>query len=417
MIVLAVQLVSCNENDDASRPVITLDQPAQSSEYDVPDTVFVKGIAEDDQAIRSLYVTITDQYENEMVQRKTYLPDANRFVFETYFELTDKNLETGFYNVKVTADDGTNSTNQYQPIYIVELPERMTGYFAVTGQLGITSTIYKLDPDFNQDTIVTIPEACLMTALNSNWEQFFFISDEPSVLTSYEISSMEPAWEVEDSPPRPVISDIIGGPDLMFSSENGDISILDINGNTRIKTVPYQDKKITSLAADDLYIYAAHVSLTGSINELTTYYLITGQVREQKLLSAPVSSIVATGGEAIIFLDSGPDVPVMLYDPETLEISQLTLIPGEELISAEKISDEEIFLLTENRVITFDPVSLNYSSFSPEPYEICRYDPISDDVYLVKDNFVYRYKRSTGDLIRNKQFQDDIIDFQILYNK
>lgn len=415
--VLAVQLVSCADNDDSPGPVISLEQPVQGSEYYVPDTVYAEGSAEDENIIQSLYVTITDEEGTEVVQRKTYLPQANRFSFETEFGLTDKNLLSGQYFVKVKADNGTGSTNYYHSIIVHELPQELTGFFAVSSQVGIQSSIYKLDRYFNEDTSVTISEACIMTALNSKWEQFFFISDDPSVLTSYEINSMEPAWEIADMPPRPVISDVIGSPDLLFSSENGDVSILDINGNTRIKTVPFQEKKITHLAADDLYIYASHVSLSGSINELTSYYLITGQIREQKLLSAGVCGLVAVGGKALVFLDSGPDLVVMLYDPETLEINQISLIPGEELISAEKISDEEIFLLTENRVLAFYPASVNYISFSPEPYEICRYDHISDDVYLVKDNFVYQFERSTGDLIRNKQFQDDIIDFQILYNK
>jgi hypothetical protein len=410
-------MFSCHDEEGAGYPVVEIQFPAPGIEIDIPDTFDVKVKVTDDLNITSVYITIVDEDETELVQRKSYVPQNKVITIETAFSLIDKTLETGTYYIKVTADNGSNTTNEYQEIRVNEIPLKLTGFIAVTSQVGIKSTIYRLNPVFEPDTQFILNETHQLSAVNSNWEDFFFVSNEPSVLTAYSISNFDPAWETGAMPPRAEITAVISDSELIFSTANGDVTILDRNGNIRIRTVAYESKTISHLAADSTYIYAAHVSLSGDIRELSVLYRVTGEIRDQKLLSGEIRGLVAFRGAAYVFMPSANDIAVFLYDPEMMVLTQENIIYNQKLLSAECLDDQQIFLLTESAVFSYNPFNNSFVLFAIEPYELCRYEQLNDDVFLVKDKDVSRFDRVSGELISRKTFQDKVLDFQIIYNK
>ncbi len=410
-------MVSCKDDEDTSEPQIIIEIPYAGMSVIIPDTVDVKINVIDDRIINYVHISVVDENYVEVVQRKSYIPANKEFSAGTAFSLTDKNLESGTYYIKVTADDGYNTNHEYREIQIQGIEQMATGFIAVTSQVGIISDIFLLDPAYATDTQFILNETHHLSAVHSNWELFFFISDEPSILTSYPVSNFEPGWESVASPPRAEITAVVSDEELIFSTANGDVTILDKNGNIRLRTVPYEDRTVTQLAADGTYIYAAHVSLGGDIHELTVLYRVTGEIRDQRLLGGKIRSLVPFNGAVYIFLESGNDIAILRYDPETMEAGQVNIILNNTLLSAVNAGGQEIFLLTESAVITYVPYYNNFGSFTLEPYEFCRYDFLNDDVFLVKDKEVYRFDRLTGDQLSQKSFQDTLLDFQVLYNK
>jgi hypothetical protein len=417
LITCLLVMISCKDEEDTSEPQINIEIPVAGMNVIIPDTVDVKVLVTDDRVINSVTIAVVDAEYREVVQRKSYLPGNKDFTAETAFSLTDKNLETGTYYIKVTADDGSNINHEYRDINIQGIGQMLVGFIAITSQVGIQSEIFLLDPVYETDTHFILNDTYHLSAIHSNWEQFFFISDEPSSLTSYPVSHFEPEWEVGASPPRPEFTAVISDVELMFSSANGDVTIVDKNGNIRLRTSPYEDKSITQLASDENYIYAAHISLGGDIHELTVLYRVTGEIRDQKLIGGEIKGLIAFNGVVYIFLESGTDIAILLYNPETMEAGQVNMIFDDVILSAVNAGSQEIFLLTESAVISYIPYNNNHDYFTMEPYKLCRYDYLNDDVFLVKDKDVYRFDRLTGDLLSQKSFEDELLDFQVLYNK
>ena len=91
-------------------------------------------------------------------------------------------------------------------------------------------------------------------------------------------------WSINALPPRPIITALTSDTELIYATANGDITVVSDNGLAKITTAPFEDKVIEFLAADGSYLYASHVSLNGSRNELSVYYRETGALKEQKLL-------------------------------------------------------------------------------------------------------------------------------------
>jgi hypothetical protein len=408
---------SCKDDEDGSVPVISFMNPAENYIVYMPDTLEVVASITDDRKITTVTLAIVNEDKTPVIAQEYFYPDSNQFTLHAFLEITDKNLAGGDYQIQVIASDGTNSKNGFRSIRIVEIPVTHEGFIAVTSQTGIKSDIHKLSADHEPDTLFSLNQAQLLSAVKSSWEKFFFISDEPSVLTAYDAVMFEPEWEVNATPPRPEITDIISDEEVIFSTANGDVTILDKNGNIRIRTAAYESKKITKISSDNNYVYAAHISLSGDIRELTVYYRETGEIRDQKLLSGEIRALVAFGGFVFIFMPSGNDILILEYDPEDMILNQVNIIQNQNLGMAVNIAGQEIFLLLDDGVMSYVPYNNNLFSFTTQPYQLCRYDYLNDDVFLVKGKDVFRFDRNSGDLLSQINFQDEVLDFQILYNK
>jgi hypothetical protein len=59
----------------------------------------------------------------------------------------------------------------------------------------------------------------------------------------------------------------------------------------------------------------------------------------------------------------------------------------------------------------------HFTVFASEPFGFCRYDRLNDVVFLGKDVRVFSYDRVSGNLLTIIPFNDEVVDFQILYNK
>jgi hypothetical protein len=274
-----------------------------------------------------------------------------------------------------------------------------------------------LNPAFESDTEFVFPHSFWLSATQSMWGKFIFVTGEPSDLITFNTETFESEWEMAADPPRPLITALISDHDLIFSTANGDAGILNDNGNISLRTEVFDDKSIQCLAADDKYIYAAHVSLSGNIHELTVVSRLTGDIWEQRLISGEIKSLVPVGKKLLVFLQLTSGAEIIDYDPREFILTEMSFLPDETIKSAVKISDSQVLMLTNRRVISYDPVLNRFSGFKNEAYNFCRYDRLNDEVFLVRDTILYGFKRNNGDLIEEKTFPEEIMDFQILYNK
>jgi len=410
-------IASCRHDEDMYAPEIIYTEPAAGYTVNMPDTLDVKVAISDDRIIRTVVLTLVNEDKIPVIPGIYYYPDNTDFLIETSLPLVDKSMASGPYNLLVTVSDGTDQKNKYQQIFINEIPLQLQAYIIVTAQFDFKSIIIKLDPGFEPDTQFVVPRGYWLSAVQSMWGKFIFVTDEPSSLLALNTESFETEWEMAAALPRPLITGLFPDEELVFSTANGDVGILSIDGITTLRTEPYDNKTIQCLAADDKNIYAAHVSLSGDIHELTVYSRINGSIWEQRSVSGEIRSLVPAGDKLLVFMQIPAGARVMEYDPDNFILTEISFLPDENIKSAVSISDSQLLLVTDVRVISYYPVINQFGNFKDQSYDFCRYDPLSDIVFLARDSMIYGFDRYTGSLMEEKAFPEEILDFQILYNK
>jgi hypothetical protein len=408
---------SCNQNEDLYAPEITFSQPDAGYTVSLPDTLEVKVSINDYRIIRTVVLTLVNEDKIPVIAGKYYYPNNTEFVIETSLPLIDRTLASGPYNLLITVSDGKEQKSQYLKIIIREIPVQLLGYIGVTGQFDFKSTIIKLNPAFEPDTQFVFPHGYVLSAVQNLWGEFIFVTNEPSDLIAFNPETFEIDWEMPAAPPRPLITALSPDQELVFSTENGDAGILSCNGDITLRTSPFENKTIQCLAADDKYVYAAHVSLSGDIHELTLYSRLNGTIWEQRLISGEIRSMVPVGDLLMLFLQSQSGVAVLVYDPKSFTPTQVSFLPDEYIKSSVKISDNQIFIVTEERIIIYKPATNGFENYKDAPYDFCRYDRLNDIIFLARDNMIYGFDRLTGELMVEKAFTEKVLDFQILYNK
>ena len=416
-LILCTLFISCLEQDDNQGPRIQFFKPQENSVISLPDTLEVQVKVTDDNLLRMVAIDLVDANNAPVTQGKYFYPAASEYTVNTYLELVDKTIESGQHHVRVIADDGYSSVSAYLPVSIQAIPQEIIGYFAATKPISFKSGIFRLGLNFVVDSQMVINETWYLSGINSNYRQFYFINDEPSVLKAFDPFTFEKLWDMNASQPRALFTDIYNDDEFLFSTDNGDCGVLRSDGEIIVRTAPYDDKTITCLAADETYIYAGHQSLNGDINQLTVYYRVTGEIRVQETLSGEIMDLLPVGNAVMVFLHSNTDIRIITYNPEDFTLIASVMLASEFFISAEKISNQEILILTERSVISYNAMNQHFTDFASEPFEFCRYDYLNDVVFLGKDVRVFCYDRSNGNLLTIIPFNDEVVDFQILYNK
>jgi hypothetical protein len=414
---IILALGSCMQDEDVRDPEIIFYNPEAGYTVYMPDTINVSVEINDDQVIRTVILSLVNENNTPVIESKYYYPNTKEFFIQTTMPLTDKSMASGPYSLLVTASDGNNAKNKFREITIHEIPKEIMAYIAVTGQFDYKSTIVRLNPAFETDTQFVFPEGYLLAGVHSLWEKFFFVTGEPSEIIAIDPATFETAWLIAAAPPRQIITAILTDNELVFSTANGDAGIISGDGTITLRTVSFENKKIQCLAADNRYIYAAHVSLSGDIHELTVFYRVSGEIRTQILVAGEITNLVAERDKVLVFMPSQAGTSILEYDPEEMTPTETTFLPDENVRSVVKINDNQVFLITDDRVITYDIEIGRLTGFISQSFNFGRYDQLNDVIFFARDNTVYGFDRVSADLVDEIFFQEEVFDFQILYNK
>lgn len=417
IIFLLAFVSSCREDEDTIFPSVVFIEPNENENVVLPDSLLVQIHVTDDSNIESVTLNLVNEEKIPVANGHTWFPAAPEADLSTTLILDDKSMESGTYSLQVIAFDGNNTKTSYRDIEITEIPKVLLGFIAISAPQSFLATITKLTPALETDTQFTVQQTCRMSAVHSLWERFLFISDEPSVMTAYNPFGFEIEWEMSAQPPRPSFTGIVTDQKIVFSTANGDAGMYDIDGNVILRTTSFNNMVITHLDADGKYLYASQQTTGGTNNELTVYYRVTGLISARKMLSEEVSSIVATNGMALVFVNSSAGTDVLSYNPENYILSKINSMNGQTVISTTRIDENEVLVLTNAGVQSYRQDHNNFVAFSADVYSFCRYDPLADLLYFGKDHSVFVVDHKTGAIIHEIDLMSSIIDFQILYNK
>ncbi|HNQ83718.1 MAG TPA: hypothetical protein PLW31_02010 [Bacteroidales bacterium] len=417
IILLGVVLFSCKKEQDTLPPVISFIAPGVNTIINIPDTLDVKVQVNDDRIIHFVVISIVNEDKIPLTEAKSFAPFLAEFTAVHSFVIDSKTIASGVYSIQVLAFDGFNTKTGFLDIEINEIPRSLEGFMAVTAPLSFQSEIFRLGQDFSIDSQMSFPQGCQFTAVHPVWERFLFAGGDPSVLTAINPFTFVTEWELPATPPRPQFTAIEAGKDILFATANGDAGIVDIDGNVTLRTFPYNNMKILCLAADENYMYAAQQSTGGTNNELTLFYRETGAVKSRKLVAERISGIVALDDQALVFFSPGNRTEIFHYNPESFILNKLNEIEGEILVSAEKVSDDQIIICTDAAIRLFRPGINRLDMLLEQPYRFCRYDALGNRLFLAKDYEMEVRNFTTLDLTEEISFNDMIVDFRILYNK
>lgn len=406
----------CKDKEDAQPPVITFLEPGEHFIVTLPDTIMVVAKINDDKNITVVEVSVVNDLGIPVATGGFYYPETPYFMVTSYLALTDKAIPGGNYSIKVTASDYYNITNAYRTIILNEIPKALQAYVAITASLPFESRITKMDTEFIIDTSFVFPKGFHLSGLLSLWDQFFFITPEPSVFYAFNSNDFELLYEFPAWLPRMEFSAILTDFEVLYSTMSGDAGILNSSGQIVVNTEPQTDKTIQCFAADENYMYAEMISPNGNIRELTVFYRGTGGIRAQRQFQQDIVALQPLLGKAVVISNSGVKTVFSEFDPENLLLTELKSIAQEEINSTLKISEDDILVLTGARVLKYAYSTNFIEEYLPGGYNFGRYDEVNDRLYMAKDSLIEIFNSALSIPVIIS-FDEPLMDFHLVFTK
>jgi hypothetical protein len=398
------------------QPEVKILSPATNSTLNLPDKLEVVAEIRDDRNIEYVSVFLADGNGIQVIPPEYRYPGGTFYRYSDSISILDKTITGGTYWVTVVAFDGENSSRDYVPVTLYEIPQELLGYIAVTASLPFETRIIRYDRDFQEDTSFIVPMGFHLSGFSGLWEQFFFVSPGPSVIYAYSDRAFEPLWEFPCWLPRPEFTGLIADQDLLFSTMNGDAGILNANGHVTVLTGQFMGYSVDCFAADESYLYAEMVSLSGDQREMTAFYRKTGNLRSRRIIQDDVVGLEPIQGKVLMISRSAPGWNISEFDPESLEFTDLNSFEAGNVNASLEIYDETVLILTEIRVIQYEYPSNRLSEFIPGNYAFGRYDHQVKAVYLARDSAV-DIVTPISSIPATVTFEEPLKDFHLVYNK
>ncbi len=186
-------LADCKkEKKDTTSPLISISSPGGGQIFNMFDTMAVTAHVSDETKLTSVVVSLND-LNNIPVQNTIPITIQSKdFTFSIKYAITEYHLPSGFYNLSITANDGSNSHQSTKQVYINESSTQKTGYYIVGASLP--KNIVKYNVSMIQQSLITLNTGFNGMAYGGYYNQLFVNGNINQSYQTYNAQTNTLAW-------------------------------------------------------------------------------------------------------------------------------------------------------------------------------------------------------------------------------
>lgn len=423
LFILCISIIvntACNKETDNQLPSITYISPYELQDFNVLEFIPVKANISDDKLIKSVKIGVVDKDFISVLPSQYVYPDSKDYLLDIEFPIDDIYLETGEYYTHIRAEDGTNSKNQYQLIFISGIQREFTKLLVLSEGNFNEVIISEIDKTDQLNFLFQINGDYSGSSANSRYQQLYVSGKDIININTYDLISQEIDWQIDPFPPIPMHNDdcVYFDEELYVSFQTNYINGYRFNGSQIFNTIVENDKSPSGLAKFNEFLLVDLQSKTGGITYLATYYLVTGAEKQRIATNYKVVDIFKIDNNNVVIAgnNSGEGV-LMKYDPYTNIQMTLLIVPGE-IACIEKLPDNNFIIGTDNNILVYDHDQNSLTSILPGKvaYRIC-FDDTENNIFIVSPKLIEKIKYPQMLPQNSYPLPDSIFDIHLLYNK
>jgi hypothetical protein len=422
---LLIFFCGCKKKEkDTTSPVIHISSPVTSAAYNMFDTIPVSAHVSDETHLQSVVIALTDANNSVVDGSYPITIQGDNFNFDFKYILTEYHLVSGNYNISITANDGSHTTQRSVQVWINESPTIRTGYFIV----GATQpkVIGNYDTSMALLGSINLATGFNGMAYGAYYRQLFINGHINQPLVGYDVTAGGNVWSWPYT----------GGsfPQCMSISTNGKKAFVGYyDGN--VGTIDYMGTNSTWYASGNSglsvymvkpmskYCLAAGYDLFANTNKLYAFYLNSGTAVNSVNTTFKIDAVYdRTDDEKYVLGNNSSNQAIIyLYNAATNGLVGPFTLPVGRLLSSAQVDPDNLLLAMDNGSIYIYRFSTgNYSSLASVKAQRLVYNAKMSELSAVVKNSVHTYSLSSNyTLIQTalKSVSDSIIGFEVITNK
>jgi len=414
-------LSSCKDKeDDATLAKVQILEPPSGSVYSVGETITVKASIYHDKIVTALTISLVNDHNIAMSTPVGLIPNQQSFEIEEDLLIDNPNLESGSYFIMVKVSDGSNDTRAFQPVDVNGIEPELKRILVVTQFNSLKSNISIIDSVYNVTQILGVAKPYMGSALSSKYNQFYYITPNPSRLMTYDLNDTVLDWEYSAQSPYPIFEDIYYADDLVYlASQNGNIVGLNQAGENKFGTVTHNDRVPQKIFKHENLIISDQRTRSNYFRYFTLFFSVTGAFANQHRSDLEVVKFFSRNEQEIIaFGNELDEAAVKVYEIE----SNNSYIPAGTLngkiLNAVQVNNNGVLLAMDYGVILYNLINFeHYLAFDHDHVNAMDYDPLNNLLYMSEDNKIFVYSYPGSALLHTVSMDYPVINLHLLYNK
>jgi hypothetical protein len=415
-------LISCKKNEDRMNPVISIYSPGSGVIYHVKDTILVKAEITHDRNVGSVTISLVNRYNNPVLTPVTINTSGTSFTVEYELAITNESMETDDYSIAVRASDGELTGSKYQKIRIIGVERVFKKLIVVSQPNTLESQILAVDSNMSVSTLFSIGRNYVDSDISSKYQQFYFVSQEPSKLHTFDLVEKEPDWEFEAIFPYPTFHDVYNNDILIYlASGNGNLFGLNQSGLNQYVT-PFINNRIPEkIYQHDIYMVSEQSKRNNLERMISLNYIETGLLAQETLSNLVVVEFGSLDdNEILVFANKSSSGAVYIYDIIANQVTDPMNSFDEEIDQVIPLPSpySPYLVVTNSGIYQFNDYSFIYTLFLPVYGDkIVAADPVRDIMYIAIENSIRYHSLSTGGLIDIIDMDFPIRALHVQYNR
>ena len=418
-----VVFFSCKkETTDLTPPAISIYAPYQNQSYNYTDTIRTDFSVSDDFAVNSIGVTVVDANIIPVLPSLTVTPLGRLGTYHQSIVIDNIHLATGSYFLKITASDGQNTGEKFQPITILGAPKKRLSYFYVTKPAPNSVQVNSLDTNFVSGNYYSVYGDLIASEINSYNQNICTEGSQTGNLNTIRLSSPSLAWSVPVvNSSSPYFEGLSCWNNMTYVSfYTSVIKGYDENGNQRFNATVANGFYPIKILRHDIYLAAEAKDISSSAKKIILYYLGSGLGAQENALNMDVVSMFTyDAGNIFLFGNSGGQGVFSVYQIATNSFVSPVNIPAGSILSAVQVDNDNYLIAHSNGTI----YKFQYSGNSLTVFASgviaahMAYDDVNHELLVSQSNSIKKYNYTNSALLNSIPTTDSVCGLHVLFNK
>jgi hypothetical protein len=320
----------------------------------------------------------------------------------------------------VKASDEVSTTRTFQPVEIKGIPVELRRLMVITRLNTLKSNVYFIDSAYNINRILGINKEYVGSAVSSQYQQFYYISPDPSRLFTYNLEDTLLAWDYNALLPYPILEDVYFAENLVYvASQNGDIIGLNSAGQNQFGTVTHSDRIPEKIFKHYDFIIADQRTRSNQYRYFALFFAQTGAFANQFRSDLEVVSFFSRNeNEIIAFGNKNGQAKCIVYGIEENNGAEPAAMPAGMILEGVQVNDNEVLLAMDYGVIEYNIQTFQYHLvFAYDDVVAMDYDTLNQFLSIARNEKVLFYEYPGSNLLETVTMDEPVLNIHFLYNK
>ncbi len=419
--IIIVFIFSCKKTT-TDNPVITISSPYAGQIFNIGDVMNVKAVITFNTTPQFVKMTLINSNYISVDVTQSLTVTGSPMNINTTYTFNNATLPTGTYYLEITAGNGSNIVNSYQPITLKGIPVKRKAIYMVTGSNNANTKVWKIDSTNTITPVISLTGDFANAAINSTDQCMYTCGIYSGNFNCINLRTNTLSWyEAANNTGFPTFESVYSNNhwNLLAGYYNtitgyNSSQQMTLTSNTLTGTFPH------TMYSDANYLFAEQRSYTGSSVNLKLYHIANGIAYQEAVLNEDIVAMFSVSSDSLLVLSNNNGVGhASIYRISSNSFVTAHTLPAEKIFSASQISpilyligmQSKIYLLN----IGGNAAVNTFANVSAAP--AIKYDTLNQQIFVASAMNLNIYNFPADTLVSTFLFSDTLRDISILNNK